>query len=148
MLELVAIGIDGSLAKPIGVLPEHARDVLAGTVQMYRAAGFELPWVGYIAIEDGVCVGTCAFKSVPRDGSVEIAYYTFPEHEGRGVATGMARALIDIAAHADRGLIVTAQTLPQENASTTILRKLGFTHVGSVEHPEDGTVWEWQRLDR
>jgi hypothetical protein len=39
---------------------------------------------------------------------------------------------------------VTAQTLPEENPSTSVLRKLNFRMVGSVEHPEDGLVWEWQ----
>jgi hypothetical protein len=39
---------------------------------------------------------------------------------------------------------VAAQTLPEENASTSILKKLKFSFVGSVEHPEDGLVWEWQ----
>jgi hypothetical protein len=33
--------------------------------------------------------------------------------------------------------------LPKENASTIILRRLGFTHTGTVQHPEDGEVWEW-----
>jgi hypothetical protein len=39
---------------------------------------------------------------------------------------------------------VAAQTLPEENASTSVLKKLQFSFVGSVEHPEDGLVWEWQ----
>lgn len=30
-------------------------------------------------------------------------------------------------------------------ASTAILRKLGFVWVDRVDHPEDGEVWEWQR---
>lgn len=37
-----------------------------------------------------------------------------------------------------------SQTLPEENASTSILKKLGFRLVGTVEHPEDGPVWEWE----
>lgn len=41
-------------------------------------------------------------------------------------------------------VLIAAQTLPQESASTTILRRLGFALVGTVDHPEDGPVWEWQ----
>jgi [ribosomal protein S5]-alanine N-acetyltransferase len=37
---------------------------------------------------------------------------------------------------------VTAQTLPEDNASTRVLRKLGFVLKGSVIDPEEGTVWE------
>jgi len=37
--------------------------------------------------------------------------------------------------------------LPEENASTSVLKKLRFRLVGTVEHPEDGLVWEWQLSD-
>ena len=89
-------------------------------------------------------MGACGFKSSPVAGRVEIAYGTFPGHEGRGFATTMARELVQISRQEDTSLTVTAQTLPEENASTSILKKLGFTLVGPVEHPEDGTVWEWE----
>jgi len=35
------------------------------------------------------------------------------------------------------------QTLPEESASTTVLRKLGFQLVAELEYPEDGKVREW-----
>jgi RimJ/RimL family protein N-acetyltransferase len=75
---------------------------------------------------------------------VEIAYFTFQGYEGRGYATRMARALIDRAWETEADVIIAAQTLPNESASTTILRRLGFALVGSINHPEDGEVWEWQ----
>jgi RimJ/RimL family protein N-acetyltransferase len=75
---------------------------------------------------------------------VEIAYFTAPEFEGHGHATQTARALIAIAQQADPALLIAAQTLPEENASTTILRKLGFRLLGSIHHPEDGEIWEWR----
>jgi RimJ/RimL family protein N-acetyltransferase len=40
-------------------------------------------------------------------------------------------------------ICVTAQTLPEANASTRVLRKLGFVLKGSVIDPEEGPVWEW-----
>jgi ribosomal-protein-alanine N-acetyltransferase len=142
-MELIAILQDGRLEKPLDRLPAEAAAVLDGTVQLYRAAGFVAPWIAYLAVEEGTCVGTCAFKAPPRDGCVEIAYYSFAE--GRGVATRMASALVDIASQSGPGLAVKAQTLPEESASTAVLRKLDFELRGPVEHPEDGTVWEWQR---
>jgi hypothetical protein len=45
-------------------------------------------------------------------------------------------------------MIIAAQTLPNESASTTILRKLEFALVGSINHPEDGKVLEWQLRNR
>jgi [ribosomal protein S5]-alanine N-acetyltransferase len=56
----------------------------------------------------------------------------------------MARMLVEIARRIDADLIIAAQTLPQESASTVVLRRLGFVSMGSINHPEDGEVWEWQ----
>lgn len=49
-----------------------------------------------------------------------------------------------IAQATDKGLTMIAQTLPEENASTSILKKLGFSMIGTVEHPDNGLVWEWE----
>ena len=142
-MELFAIGRDGGL--PDGVTPDdHLTMIVEMTVSHYDTTGFPAPWVGYIAMREQEPVGVCGFKSAPVDGRVEIAYGTLPSYEGNGVATGMAKALIQIARQHEIPLTVFAQTLPQENASTSILKKLGFTMTGPVEHPEDGTVWEWE----
>jgi RimJ/RimL family protein N-acetyltransferase len=55
----------------------------------------------------------------------------------------MAEALMDIARSQIPGITVTAQTLPEGNASTHILAKLGFKRVGTAEDDEVGLVWEW-----
>jgi len=81
-----------------------------------------------------------------KNGKVEIAYFTFPGFEGRGFATQMAALLIRLAEASDKTTLVTAQTLPHKNASTSILSKLGFTKVRNINHPEDGEVWEWALL--
>ena len=39
---------------------------------------------------------------------------------------------------------VRAQTLPEENASTRILKKCGYKPRGAVNHPEDGLIWLWE----
>lgn len=101
-----------------------------------------MPWAGYLAEDDGEFVGSCAYKTPPIAEEVEIAYFTFPEHEGRGIATRMAQHLVDIA-FANGVVRVKAQTLPEPNASTRLLEKLGFVFTGPVMHPEDGEVWEW-----
>lgn len=102
------------------------------------------PWTGYLAFDENRCVGTCAFKAPPQGNCVEIAYFTFPEYEGKGIATRMAQALVKIALEAEPEIKITAQTLPKEGASTRVLKKLGFKFAGECEHPEDGKVWEWE----
>ena len=143
-MELIAITESGALAKPFPSTPEVAAEVVQAMTQLYRAVGYEPPWIGYLAIENGECVGTCGFKSPPQDNRVEIAYFTFPEYESRGIATRMAAELIRTATNTMPALIVAAQTLPEDNASTSVLKKLQFRLVGTVDHPEDGLVWEWQ----
>ena len=114
---------------------------------LYSRRGFEPPWLCYLAEEQGIWIGTCGFAGPPSGGEVEIAYFTFPGQEGSGVATRMATALIGLTGPAVslRGLSFVAHTLPEEGASTSILRRLGFSLLGPVDHPEDGTVWKWRR---
>ena len=81
--------------------------------------------IGYLALQDTNVVGTCAFTASPREGKVEIAYFTFPAFEGRGIGTAMARKLIQIARADVPAIIVTAQTLPRRNASTPFSKNLG-----------------------
>lgn len=142
-MRLVPIGRSGEPEDASIAMSDIAKDVCAGTAILYRTVGFVPPWIGYLAVEGGEFAGTCAFKAPPTDGRVEIAYFTFPPHENRGIATRMARELVAIAQASAPGVRIVAQTLPERGASTSILRQLGFRPMGPVEHPEDGTVWEW-----
>lgn len=147
-MRLVALSPSGRPEEPIADLPGEALEVGSAYVTLYQAVGYQPPWLGYLAVMDGACVGSCGFKSPPQDDRVEIAYFTFPAFEGRGVATRMAEALVAITNETAPQVDVAAQTLPRESASTTILRKLGFEHVATLEHPEDGRVWEWRLTKR
>jgi len=141
---LVPIDRDGNPLDFAGFLPAVTNEVFRATTELYEAVGFEEPWIGYLALAEGIAVGTCGFKSPPRDGRVEIGYLTFPEFEGRGIASAMAAALVTRARENDPAVMVAAQTLPGRNASHRVLEKLGFQHVETIDHPEDGPVWEWQ----
>jgi len=142
-MHLVSIPRDGNTSLSGITLPEAAMSVVASTVQLYARRGYAEPWIGYLAIEGGNCVGACGFTSPPAGGVVEIAYFTYPDFEGCGFATRMAQRLISIAGERDPSVRVIAHTLTDENASNHILKKLGFAFVGTVDHPEDGKIWEW-----
>jgi hypothetical protein len=83
-----------------------------------------LKWAGHLSfdIKTKNIVGTCAFKGPPGDGIVEIAQNS-----------GGVREVI-------------AHTLPEENASTKILRDNRFSFVGDVVDPDDGKVWLWKLM--
>jgi RimJ/RimL family protein N-acetyltransferase len=107
------------------------------------------PWeFGYVVLEKmtGVAVGMAGFKGPPdHDGVVEIAYGIAPAYGGRGYATQAAKGLVEFASGDDRVRRIRAHTLPERNASTSVLTKAGFELLGAVEDPEDGLVWRWER---
>jgi len=144
-LRLIPMDRNGEPVEPIADLPEVVQGFAGAYRHLYGEVGFSPPWTGYYAVDGGQFIGCCGYKSPPANGRVEIAYFTMPPLEGRRYATTMAEQLIQVAAAADPSVVVFAQTLPNENASTTILKRLGFELLGTVEHPEDGPVWEWQQ---
>ena len=90
-------------------------------------------------------VGTAGFKGPPdNEGVVEIAYGVAPDYQGRGFATEAAHALVEFALANPAVATVRAHTLPGANASTRVLSKNGFRHLGEVIDPEDGRVWRWE----
>ena len=102
-------------------------------------------WFGHLAIEgeSQQLVGVCSLKGPPVEGKVEMAYFTFPGYEGRGIGTAMARFVLDRARLLPDVKWITAHTAPEHNASTRILEKIGMRFV--CEETEDGVpVWLWQ----
>lgn len=57
----------------------------------------------------------------------------------------MVTELLTRACQADPKVEVFAHTLPAYNASTAILRKLGFMFFGELTHPDEGAIWEWRK---
>jgi ribosomal-protein-alanine N-acetyltransferase len=125
----------------------HARSLVGQSLEFYGRIAATPPWTGYLGVDSNrdVVIGTCGFKGNPSSArDVEIAYHTFPEYEGQGFATAMARELVEVARASPDVCAVVAHTLPQPNASTRVLQKVGFTHAGLVVDPEDGPVWQWR----
>ncbi|HUS03365.1 MAG TPA: GNAT family N-acetyltransferase [Chitinophagaceae bacterium] len=119
-------------------------DFLSVYPDFYKKVGFEKPWIGYfVADENDEIVACGGFKGKPKNGKVEIAYGTFPQHEGKGVATEVCKQLVLMALNTDKNIIITARTLPEDNASTRILKKNGFSFIGTIWDEDDGNVWEW-----
>jgi ribosomal-protein-alanine N-acetyltransferase len=108
-------------------------------------------WTHGFAIREplsGKTVGSCAFKGPPNEeGLVEIAYAIDPEWQGRGYAKEAAAALVELAYQLGASVVI-AHTLPETNASTSVLKSCGFEHLGEVVDPDDGLVWRWQHRPR
>jgi [ribosomal protein S5]-alanine N-acetyltransferase len=147
-IQLIPIDEQGYPAEGVGRLDEVAKQVCHATVSLYRSTRYLPPWIGYLVTHDQQLVGACAFKSPPlhegADDRVEIGYFTFPQFEGRGIATEMVRELLRLAHASAPQLTIVACTETEENASNAILRKFGFQFIGERNDAENGSVWQWE----
>jgi RimJ/RimL family protein N-acetyltransferase len=128
--------------------PAVKAQLSAAWLALLAAASAADPWVhGFVARDrvTGVVVAQGGFKGPPKDGTVEIAYGTEPEHQGRGYATETAAALVAYAFGCPDVRVVLAHTLPDSTASQRVLFKCGFQHVGEVVDPDDGVVWRFEK---
>jgi ribosomal-protein-alanine N-acetyltransferase len=124
--------------------PGHTGD-WAGPLAQMLGEEQRAPWCSYAARRNGALVGLGGFKGPPDNRQqVEIGYLTFLSMRGQGVAGAVAEGLLEIA-QAEGVAAVIAHTMPEENASTAVLRRHHFDMVGEVVDPEDGAVWRWTR---
>lgn len=138
-LEALAIGMaeferaTGLSAEVGGVLPP---EFIANFLPYFR----ERPeWLGVWAVSEARVVGSGLFKSALVDGKVEIGYGVATSFEGRGVATQIAKAMIQYA-FARGARKVFANTLPDSKASQSVLKKAGMKFVGVYTDPDGGLV--------
>ena len=143
-LRLIPCAADGRPEDTDITMPDTVAGYAAACAELYARVGFEPPWVSYLVADGQTIVGGAAFVGPVNEGSVEIAYYTLPQHEGRGVASFAATALVAIAQASPERPVITAKTLPETNASTRILTRLGFVRAGSVQDDDIGEAWFWR----
>lgn len=111
--------------------------------EFYPKIGFNFPWVAYLILRENQVVGSCSFTGKPKNGKVEIAYWTFKKFEGQGISSFACNELISIAKKENPNITVTAKTEPKNNASTKILKKNGFVYTKVVQDEEIGDAWLW-----
>eukprot|EP01035_Chromulina_nebulosa_P036414 gene36414-49050_t len=121
----------------------HCQFLLKTYDGYYLKIGYHLPWVGYFVIKENQVVGSCGFTGQPKGGKVEIAYWTFDEFEGQGIANFACKALILLSKQQDPAVTITAKTAPEHNASTKVLQNNGFTFLEIVQDDEIGDAWLW-----
>ncbi len=92
------------------------KEIFKSYPDYYYKTGYNPPWIGYFVIRDDKVVGVCGFVGQPKEGRVEIAYGTFKQYEGQGIASFSCWELMAIAVSVDAQIIITAKTAPEENA--------------------------------
>ena len=122
---------------------EYCQELFKSYPGYYYKTGYNPPWIGYLVFLENIVVGVGGFTGQPKNGRVEIAYGTFKEYEGRGVASFICQQLISISKTTDPTVIITAKTAPENNGSVKILKRNGFEFTGIVQDEGIGDAWEW-----
>jgi RimJ/RimL family protein N-acetyltransferase len=122
-----------------------ARAAVAGGAEHLSAYPEDEGWWTYwfVLRAENRLIGMGGYKGAPHQGGVEIGYTVSSHYRGQGLASEAAQGMIDHAFGHPPIAEVRAHTLPQANASTRILEKMGMSFAGEVQDPEDGPVWRW-----
>lgn len=85
--------------------------------------------LGFLVLADDgrTIVGSCGFKHAPVDGLVEIGYGIAPGARRQGYASSAVADLLTIARASGQVNRVLAQVNPDNQASTRVVRRLGFS---------------------
>ncbi|GIV01129.1 MAG: hypothetical protein KatS3mg014_2744 [Actinomycetota bacterium] len=119
---------------------EHDR----AAVESFRALLVGRPdaagWCAWYAIlrapAGSVLIGTGGYMGPPdADGTVEIGYSILPAFRSRGLATELARALVDRALSVPGAARVVAHTTRGNVGSVKVLERCGFRVVGPGDEP-------------
>ncbi len=141
-MELKIIQLNEDKTNEIYSSPD-CQQLISSMNESYPKIGFNKPWVGYFVFKNNQVVGTGGFIGQPKDGKIEIAYWTFKEFEGQGIASFVCKELITISKRTDLSIVITAKTAPEYNASTKILQNNGFEFSEVVQDHEIGDAWLW-----
>lgn len=98
--------------------------------------------VGYFIIHDNIIVGSCGFVGKPNDGVVEIAYWTFKEYEGKGVAGLPVVDSLQLQKSRPHLILLPVRLLFQcisKNTSETWI--LFYSNAQDIEI---GAAWDWR----
>ena len=107
----------------------------------------EKGWWSYFPIHKAhnKLIGLCGYKGKPNNkGQVEIGYEIKTEYRNKGLATEIAKALVQNAFDFDIINSVQAHTLGEVNASTKVLSNCGFQKIDEIDGKDLGTLWKWE----
>lgn len=106
----------------------------------------KMEWWAYLAVlkKTKTLLGSCGYKGEPMRGMVEIGYEVAEPYRGWGLATEIAKGLIQQAFKSDEVQYVQAHTLATENESCSVLIKCGMQKMEELKDPDDGKLWRWE----
>lgn len=125
---------------------QAAQEAMQPSYDYLKAHPSVLGWWTYLFIHklERKLIGLGGFKGeATEEWKVEIGYAIAPDYRMKGLAAEAARGMLDYAFSHPQVRRVEAHTLPERNASTRVLEKVGLKRIGTVHDPEDGEIWRW-----
>ena len=119
---------------------EETRDYLAKNLQHWDRYGYGL-WI-LRSRDDETLVGRSAIRHIDLGGQdeIEIAYVLLPQYWGCGLATEVAREMLDLAFSRLGINDLVAVTLPENRASRRVMEKAGGVYECDIDHAEQTHV--------
>ncbi|MCL2827791.1 MAG: GNAT family N-acetyltransferase [Oscillospiraceae bacterium] len=118
------------LADGRGNTAEGVKEMLARFEAVWDEQGFGV--FAVVETANGNIIGHCGF--LPMKDSVELLYAFDASVWGKGYATEAGKAVLDYAKKQFDWAELHAITWPQNEASSAVLKKLGFSNAGQQEH--------------
>lgn len=103
---------------------------------------------GFVTDTEGDFIGRAGFYFVPEVNKYEIGFSLLPQYWGKGLATEIARGLLEYAfdqLHLDS---VCARTIAGNQASENVLHKNGFSFLGERAFSLGRQVFLWNYFER
>lgn len=105
------------------------------------------PVARLLALLDGVPIGDGMLLRRDPAGPLEVGYELHPDHWGRGFATELCGALVELASTLFPGETLAAIIAPENVASRIVLERCGFVETGSGTD-EHGAFVSFERPQR
>jgi [ribosomal protein S5]-alanine N-acetyltransferase len=103
---------------------------------------------------EGIGIAGITENTNPEEPGIEFSWFVLPEHQGKGYASEITRALLGFVFNDLKKDRLFAETHPENAASNRVLEKMNFKRIGEREHkyeylPEFDrqVLWEIQRSD-
>lgn len=131
---------------PDGPLP--GPDVAKEIIKSLRKQFLEKQ-IGRFVVEDPNtkrAIGWCGLKWLEETDEIDLGYRFLKETWGKGIATEAARTCLNYGFNQLQFSRITAKVLPQNIASSKVLKKLGMREIGKVT--EDGEEYLYYEITR
>jgi len=119
-------------------------DAIDALIAMHEHRMNGAPWTAYL-VRDKAAREIVGLGSLSEcgDGTVAIAFHTFPPCEGRGFGKETAATLVEMAFRSRGVREAIAHTRPHDSAAAAIMRALDFVHAKTVTDSVRGLRWQW-----